>query len=298
MYEKMKEELVAAIKDLIPFKVVTYKACKGGKELDAFCITQEDTCTSPAFYFKDYINEYENGMSAQDLAKKILKIYQYAIQQTLPVDVSSFQDYASQKGKIAYKLVNTNVYKDQLPLIPHIEFFDLSIIFYCVLDINEKGCMSYVITNDMLALWNVGADEIYRESFVNTPKLLPLEISCMEHVLLGISKSGDSIQSRVANLPIDDMYVVTNIYNANGFSAIFTPDLLKIFGERFGDFYILPSSTEEALFIPVSYGMDVCTLKQMVREVNETVVEPSLFLSNSVYRFNTDTEKISAYISR
>ena len=55
MYEKMKKELLEALKDTLAdsFKVKTYTVFKNGKEVEAFLITEEDSAVSPTFYFKD-----------------------------------------------------------------------------------------------------------------------------------------------------------------------------------------------------------------------------------------------------
>ena len=51
MYEKMKKELLEALKDTLAdsFKVKTYTVFKNGKEVEAFLITEEDSAVSPTF---------------------------------------------------------------------------------------------------------------------------------------------------------------------------------------------------------------------------------------------------------
>ena len=51
MYEKMKKELLEALKDMLAdsFKVKTYTVFKNGKEAEAFFITEEDSSVSPTF---------------------------------------------------------------------------------------------------------------------------------------------------------------------------------------------------------------------------------------------------------
>ena len=70
-------------------------------------------------------------------------------------------------------------------------------------------------------------------------------------------------------------------------------NLLRTFAERIGgDFYILPSSTHEVLFVPASVGMDVEYLRQMVHDVNEAEVSEQEFLSNNVYYYSLDTDRM------
>ena len=68
MYEKMKKELLEALKDMLAdsFKVKTYTVFKNGKEAEAFLITEEDSAVSPTFYYKNYLDDYMKGVSVED----------------------------------------------------------------------------------------------------------------------------------------------------------------------------------------------------------------------------------------
>ena len=59
-------------------------------------------------------------------------------------------------------------------------------------------------------------------------------------------------------------------------------------------FYILPSSTHEALIIPATAETgNPVQLKNMVMEVNESCVEPEDYLSDEVYYYDAEREMIS-----
>ena len=68
------------------------------------------------------------------------------------------------------------------------------------------------------------------------------------------------------------------------------------FAQQKGDFYILPSSIHEAIFIPASENVDAEELKTMVREVNETQVPKEDFLSNEVYFYNAKEDELQKLI--
>ena len=297
MYEKMKKELVKELRNQLAdtFRIATFKAYKDGKEVDAFYITEENSATSPTFYFKNYLNDYNAGIAVNDLVKEIIGTYYFAIQQS-PIEVNDFKDFEKQKDKITYKLVNTKEYSDQLNSIPHVDFFDLSIIFYCILDINNDSCMSFTITNNIMELWGINKDTLYEIAQRNLPELLPLEVNSIIQVITSETQDFNSTDEIIKNLPNEQMYVVTNKYRKNGFVNIFCPDLLKTFSNRFGSFYILPSSTDESLFVPISTNVELIDLKRIVRDANESVVEPDLFLSNSVYYYDNEKKKIDAYL--
>ena len=66
--------------------------------------------------------------------------------------------------------------------------------------------------------------------------------------------------------------------------------MMNIIQERFGDVYVIPSSVHEILFVSVDTlrenGLHVSDLKNMVVQVNESVVSPEDWLSDNVYLIN------------
>ena len=88
-------------------------------------------------------------------------------------------------------------------------------------------------------------------------------------------------------------YVMTNSNYFYGAAGILRTDLLSKFAEEHDcDFYILPSSVHECLFIPDSEEIPADELREMVREVNATQVEVEERLSDEVYYFEKEIGKL------
>ena len=93
------------------------------------------------------------------------------------------------------------------------------------------------------------------------------------------------------------MYVLSNRTRVQGASCILYPNILKDFAAAVkSDFYILPSSVHEVILLPVQGDEDEEGLKRMVCEVNETQVEREEVLSDSVYYYSREREKLSILI--
>lgn len=60
-----------------------------------------------------------------------------------------------------------------------------------------------------------------------------------------------------------------------------------------GDFYILPSSIHETLFLPVMPQSDENMLLNTVREVNESCLSQEDFLSDNVYHYHADEGRVT-----
>ena len=297
MYERMKIELLKEIRNILAdtYEVITFLAYKNGKEMDAFSIREEESKASPTFYFENYFKDYCAGTSIDTLAREIIGMYYHAMS-SLDVDVDNLNDFETQKDKIVYRLVNKEMFKNQLNDIPHIDFFDLAIVFYCMLDINEESVMSYLVTNSAIEMWGIKKELLFTIATKNTPKVLPVSIFSMIQFMFGDIDNDLTMEEMIEVLPESPMYIVSNVHKKYGFASILYPNLLELIGNKLGNFYILPSSLHEALIVPVSAGMGVKELKEMVRSVNATEVEPEDLLSNSVYLYDTRTQKIDAYM--
>lgn len=299
MYETFKTELITVITKKLeaPYKVETYKAFKNGKEIDAFTIRQKDSQATPTFYFKNLIEDYKNGSSVADIAEDVLNLYFYAAKSS-PINIDKCQDFNVQKDNICYRVVNKEAYKDQLPLIPHIDFFDLAIILYSVLSINNKNEMSFTVTNDMVKVWDTTPQELFILATKNTPRLFPINITSLNALMFQFDiPQYKTISDTIENLPHDYVYAITNEYSRNGFSGIFYPCVLKCLGKRFGNFYLLPSSIHEALIIPEGTDMSPEQLMEMVHGVNTEVVSPDEYLSDSVYQYSVEHDRLDAYLN-
>ena len=89
------------------------------------------------------------------------------------------------------------------------------------------------------------------------------------------------------------MYVLTNQSKYYGASGILDHSTLHRISEQIGDFIVLPSSIHEVIIIPKNEDMgDYSRLAAMVKEVNAAVVLPEERLSDHVYVYSRDNEKL------
>ena len=93
--------------------------------------------------------------------------------------------------------------------------------------------------------------------------------------------------------PDNSMYVLTNDQKLNGATSVLDEKLMDKVAETVGgNFYILPSSTHEVIIVPMTVGMEIKELEDMVKEVNKTQVMPQERLSDYVYTYDADLHQI------
>ena len=115
--------------------------------------------------------------------------------------------------------------------------------------------------------------------------------------------SEDEIDEMIASVSASvNMYVIRNESHVNGASAIFYPEMMDEVAKLMeGDFFIIPSSTDEVIVIPDDDNASVAYMNAMVNEVNAAEVSPEMRLGNEVYHYDaTDKvfEKASAHEER
>lgn len=113
---------------------------------------------------------------------------------------------------------------------------------------------------------------------VRTPK---------EHVKKKAEEAGGKLVLEMPQPnPADKFLVVTNTAEEYGAAAVFYPDFQEKVAKRFdGDFYMLPSSIHEWIAAPDD-GRGPKMLKEIVRVVNDTEVNPKNRMSYSVYKYD------------
>ena len=79
-------------------------------------------------------------------------------------------DWDAVKDRILFKLVNTDINRKALEEeeIVHIDWYDMSIVFYIELNKNDDKLVSLQVTESLKDLWGVTAETIDEYAFDNT----------------------------------------------------------------------------------------------------------------------------------
>ena len=283
--------------------VMVHKVTKNNDlVLTGISIRSREVNIAPTIYMDDYYNDYKNGRPVMDIIAEIENIYNtYKLEHNF--NVNSITDFNHVQGKICYKLVNKDKNKELLSDAPYIQFHDLAIVFYVVVSEDSDRTGTITVRNNLMEMWgNPDINDLYRIAKNNTQKRYKGSVFNMIEIMGDIiSHNVDNIEPNIVddffemNFTYEDnmipMFVATNNKKVNGAGVILYEGLLKTFAEKIGcDFYILPSSVHEVIFVPANGDMDARYLIQMVKEVNATEVSPSEVLSDNVYKYHADTD--------
>lgn len=279
-------------------KASKYSVVKNnGMEKTGMILESDEYNIAPAIYLEEFFEQYQKGMSIDRIVNEILEFYE-KVKVEEDYDVSQLSLYENVKKKVAFKLVNTEKNQQMLKEVPHIPLLDLSIVFYILVDVDEKGSATIQIRNEHIENWNVNVEQLYKDAKLNVKCLIPARLMCMQHViekLCDISK-GEEKDLLKAKFPPENkefMYILTNSIHQFGAAVLTYPNILEMASRIIGeDFYLLPSSIHEVILIPKSKSPDLKDLNEMINEVNETQVQEEEVLSDHAYYYEKNTHTL------
>ncbi len=260
---------------------------------DAVSIMEKGKNISPTIYLKEFYEYYKEGAALEELAAEIVRRNnKYKLEESL--DIGFFINYEKAQERIVFKLINRDKNRKLLENIPYVEYMDLVMVFYYLLYDETAGNATILIHNSHLKMWGISKEELYGKACENTPKLLPAAITGMREIIQQMMGEGANFEEPVEeDVP---MYVMTNPMKMNGAATMAYPNAVKNFANAIGrNVYIIPSSVHEVILVPES-GTEGGRLNEMVREVNESQVDPKEVLADHVYYYNRLENSMQSYV--
>ena len=310
-YEEFKEMFCSGFPDVMGPEFEDYElklmpVIKRGRSLDGFTFCpkkkEKGTTMMPTYYFNDI---YESYCCDYDLDRELNAV---AVSMKAALEKGrSIQPNISlaniRKGIIA-ELVNPEVARGYLYDVPHRYFLDLCIIYRWVVNVDETGIYSGIIDNGLMTAVDLDEDELYECAMKNTKKLIMPQIKPFDTVVRKIlraeGRSDYEIRKMLGKVEKDKrIYVLTNKRNFRASTAIIYKEVLKAIADKTeSDYYIVPSSVNESLLIPVSAGLNPEDLLVMLNHSNcEYFNGDDHMLSDTVYYYNMNEESLDVFES-
>lgn len=181
--------------------------------------------------------------------------------------------YEKVKGRLTLRLMNPDSNTEFLKTHPHKTFLDLAAVV-AVRNV-QKAChiiQTCDVDDSLLQHWEVSFYEVYEQARINviseTPVFMPLS-----------DLLGDLVGQ--TDLPL---YVLTNDIFMDGANRMVDEGFLKSLSEIWKeDIFVIPSSVNEILLIPVGDQPSEDEMSLMIKEVNGTILKPKEILSDHVY---------------
>lgn len=245
--------------------------------------------TSPAIYLDYFYKKYRSGMSTDQIAEEILLLYNNNKTSGM-TDIRTYLDFEYVKSKIFCKLVNYEKNLPELYRVPHRQFLDLAVVYYCEMEHESFGLGTILIQNAHLQFWDIDCEVLHRLAVTNTCQENPHVFVEMSDLVK--SMTGVEMEEYLELVP---MYVLTNRKKIFGAASIYFPEVLDEISDQIdSDFYVLPSSIHECMIVPVTdkTQMKAGDYQEMVEEINRDFVSGEEILGESVYRYFRERKEL------
>lgn len=261
-------------------------------EREAVAVGDNGKETESAVYLDDLYQAYQTTGRFDKCVEKVMRICreQSGIRRE---DLPGTWEEA--KPGIQMRVINKEWNREYLKQMPSIYYLNFAIVFCVVLEETGEMSATVSITDDIMSRWGVNEDMLWNTALDNIRKEA-FRLSSMDVVLESMCKAAgletDSLKEQTSfGKGICPLYVATSENQSYGARVILRADLLREFAEkRKSDFFILPSSVHELIFVEDDGKMDAGNLKRMVYEINRQpwTIAPEDRLADSIYYYDRE----------
>lgn len=259
---------------------------------------------SPNIYLEGLYEKYLEGYSIAEIADRIIFLVenQFVTVEDEEKITEKMKNYQNAKNNIILKLINLEKSRKFLKDKVYKPFNDLAIALYVMVRQDSEGILSVAVTEDIMKQWGVSLDKLIEQAMNNMYEKFPLKTESLNSIMADLADDLDIDFEPEEEKDLSEterVYVMTNETKMNGAVSILYKGALENFALEFGvqEVIIVPSSCHEVLLIPKDGKgrVDEKKLQEMLREINESEVDPIEVLSNNVYIYNCETDEITIW---
>lgn len=286
-YEKFKKEIRERVQEkLEPGTEVSFHGLErnNGVETEGMEVREKGTVAAPVLHLDELYESYCKSGSMENAVSRALKL----LEEKPQADIGAVpKTWEAAKVRIRMGLVHYGWNREALKGIPHRKFLNLAVTYR--VELPEMGGFhaGIRVKNSLRGLWGATEDELYQTAMENLENER-YHIQSMTELLSGMI--GTALE-----LPEDapKQYVLTNESCRYGAAGMMRQDLMERFVEQAGgSFYILPSSIHDLILLPDDDSVSAEYLREMVKEVNKSVVAREEWLSEDVYYYDCKEKKV------
>ncbi len=258
---------------------------------DRLIATVGDSKMSMAFRLKEIFTDYENGVDMDRCVDRICNTIKENISviETKEGDVKAFiTDYDQVKNYTFFRLVpgDSPVLKEA----PHRKIQDMALVVsvHLVNFSDENGKSVVVVTKPLMEMYGIDENQLFADAEKNSVAKEPIVFTPLVDMIKNLIENDEIPSPEDVGIVT---YIATNKTGFHGAAVAAYPEFLDQAAETVGgSFFMLPSSVHEFILIKDDGRQKAKDLNKMIRNVNETVLEPRDFLSNQCYHYDAKTK--------
>ena len=223
----------------------------------------------------------ENPKRLAAVMSEFLSGLESAIRNIPKVNADRFLDYDQVKGKLLMQVIPVEQNRERLSQIPHKTIEDIAVVYRISVSNSADHSATALVTNEMLENFGITQEQLHQDAVASQVANRPPTLRNMAEVMSEMTPGN-------FEFPESPLWVACVEGSVHGAAAVQCPEFMEQAAEKLGgDFFVLPSSIHECLFVPDNGEFDRRYLEEMVRTINKTEVEPADRLSDRVYHYDS-----------
>ena len=273
----------------ISMKLTTIDSPDG--QTERLMVSVGEAKMSMAFRLQEIYQSVENG---EDIDHAVYKMVN-TIESSMDViknkedEVKSLiSDYDKVKDQTYLRMIpgDSPILKDT----PHRMIEDMALVVNIHIDglSDENGRSCVVVSRPLMQMYGIDEKQLFADAEKNSLANEPIVFTPLGDMIKNLIKA--------ENLPTPEeagiiTYIASNRSGFQGAAVAGYPDFCKQAAEAIGgSFYMLPSSVHEFILIKDDGTPKAKDLNAMIRNVNETVLEPRDILASQCYHYDAKTK--------
>lgn len=265
---------------------------------DRLIVSVGESKMSMAFRLKEIFRDVNEGESMDHAVYKMVNTIEANIDvvKTKEGDVKSFiTDYEKVKDHTYLRMIpgDSPILKDT----PHRMVEDMALVVNIHLESfsDENGRSCVVISRPLMEMYGIDEKQLFADAEKNSLENEPIVFTPLGDMIKSLIESEELPSPEEAGIVT---YIATNKSGFQGASIAAYPDFAEKAAETIGgSFYMLPSSVHEFILIKDDGKPNARDLNKMIRNVNETVLEPRDILASQCYHYDAKAKVLETGLS-
>lgn len=291
-YEKMREDVERELAGANCQCEVILKTMTKRNDINmtGLMIVTEGDPVSPMLYLEEFYDQYRDGRNYADILNQVVGIIREAEPPKLVPEL--LLDFEQIKDNVFIRVADRKQNQHWLEDKVYHVVDDLACTYHFWIEVSGYGA-SIPIRQEHLIDWGVTVDEVRAVAESNLLRE-NVQFRNMNDVIKTFLEETDdeTLRSYAEDFSVSEpggLYVLKTDRDCYGANVILRKDVMKGISERFNDdFYVLPSSQHEVIVISVKVSPPFEALQRMVKEINETEVEPQDRLSDDLFYYDRE----------
>lgn len=299
-YETFKEQLISELQKYYGEQAeveITNMKKNNGTSYDGIQIRMAgtDVRVYPVIRVEEIYRDYSRG--ELDMAGCVQTICRLQKEQECPETLmefaSKFTDWDYARQYVYPALVSTAENEEQLKDLVSIPLLDLSVVYIVRKQMNGSAGASVKVSDRLLQYYGISRQELHRQAMENMSHD-GYSFRDMKDIIRDIlCRNNPDEESVMEESPIQGkMFVLTNNSQTYGAAGILDREMIRQFAKG-RDFYIMPSSIHESIFVVADEHFSSQDVNEMVREVNRAMVLKEERLADHGYFYNAALDELS-----